>query len=101
MIYLSILTMIIGGVLVFIGAATRKGSEMLIKFNKEKIADLDTAQRYVGRNILVLGFIGLIAGSATLAQGEDNILLFLAYLVFIFAFIALLKVGLKTFETKN
>ena len=99
MIILSILTMIIGGILVFIGAETRRGSEMLIKFNKEKIADLDSAQRYMGRNILVLGFIGLIAGSATLFQGEDNILLFLAYLVFIFAFIALLKVGLKTFET--
>jgi hypothetical protein len=101
MIYLSILTMIIGGVLVFIGAATRKGSEMLIKFNKDKIADLESAQRFMGNNILVLGLIGLIAGSATLAQGEDNILLFLAYLGFIALFIPLLKVGLKTFETKK
>ena len=74
---------------------TRKGSEILIKFNKEKIADLDPPNDIMGRNILVLGFIGLIAGAATLVQGEDSILLFLAYLVFIFAFIALLKVGLK------
>jgi hypothetical protein len=85
----------------FVGAATRKGSEMLIKFNKEKIADLDTAQRFVGNNILILGFIGLIAGLATLAGGEDNILLFLAYLGFIALFITLIKVGLKTFETKK
>jgi hypothetical protein len=101
MIYLSILTLILGGVLIFIGAATRKGSEMLIKFNKEKIADLDTAQRFVGNNVMVLGFIGIIAGGATLAGGEDNILLFLAYLGFIALFIPLLKVGLRTFETKK
>ena len=50
----------------------------------------------MGNNILVLGFIGLIAGLATLVQGEDNILLFLAYLVFVLLFIALMKVGLKT-----
>jgi hypothetical protein len=101
MIYLSIVTIVIGAVLVFLGAATRQGSEMLIKFNKDKIADLETAQRFVGNNVIVLGFIGLIAGGATLTGGEDNILLFLAYLVFIAAFIALLKVGLKTFETKQ
>jgi uncharacterized membrane protein len=101
MIYLSILTMIVGGILVFVGAATRRGSEMLIKFNKEKIGDMDSAQRFMGNNIIVLGFIGLIAGSATLAGGEDNILLFLGYLAFIFLFIALLKVGLKTFETNK
>jgi hypothetical protein len=101
MIYLSIVTIVIGAVLVFLGAATRRGSEMLIKFNKDKIADLETAHRFVGNNVIVLGFIGLIAGGATLTGGEDNILLFLAYLVFIVAFIALLKVGLKTFETKQ
>jgi hypothetical protein len=101
MIYLSILTIVIGGIIVFLGAATRQGSQMLVKFNKDKIADLETAQRFVGNNVIVLGFIGVIAGGATLANGEDNILLFLAYLVFIPLFIALLKVGLKTFETKQ
>src|SRR5665647_581101 len=101
MIVLSILTLILGGILIFIGAATRKGSEMLIKFNKEKIADLETAHRYVGNNIIILGFVGVIAGGATLAGGEDNILLFLAYLGFIALFTPLLKVGLKTFETKK
>lgn len=99
MIYLSIVSLIIGGILIFVGAATRRGSEMLIKFKKDKIADLETAQRYVGNNIMVLGFIGVIAGGATLAQGEDNFLVFFAYLVFIALFIPLLKVGLKTFET--
>lgn len=101
MIYLSIVSIIIGGILIFIGVATRKGSEMLIKFNKEKIADLETAQRYIGNNITVLGFIGVIAGGATLAGGEDNYLVFLAYLGFIALFIPLLKVGLKTFETNK
>ena len=101
MVVLSILTLILGGILIFIGVATRKGSEMLIKFNKEKIADLETAHRYVGNNIMILGFVGVIAGGATLAGGEDNILLFLAYLGFIALFIPLLKVGLKTFETKK
>jgi len=101
MIVLSILTVIIGGILIVVGAATRKGSEILIKFNKDKIADLESAHGYMGRNIMVLGFIGVIAGGATLAGGEDNILLFLAYLGFIALFIPLLKVGLKTFETKN
>jgi hypothetical protein len=101
MIYLSILSIIIGGILIFIGAATRKGSEMLIKFKKDKIPDLETAQRYMGNNIMVLGFIGVIAGGATLANGEDNILVFLAYLGFIALFIPLLKVGLKTFETNK
>ena len=100
-IYLSIVNIIIGGILLFIGAATRKGSEMLMKFNKEKIADLDTAHRFVGNNIMVLGFVGLIAGFATYAGGEDNILLFLAYLGFVVLFIALIKTGLKTFETKQ
>jgi hypothetical protein len=100
MIYLSILCLIVGGILIFIGAATRKGSEILIKFNKDKISDLETAQRYVGNNIMVLGFIGVVAGGATLT-GEDNILVFLAYMGFILLFIPLLKVGLKTFETKN
>ena len=101
MIYLSIITLILGGVLIFIGVAARKGSEILIKFNKEKIADLYTAQRYVGNNIMVLGFVGVVAGGATLTGGEDNILLFLAYLGFVALFIPLLKVGLKTFETKK
>jgi hypothetical protein len=101
MIILSILTVIIGGVLIFVGAATRKGSEMLIKFNKDKIADLETAQHFVGNNVMVLGFIGVIAGGATLAGGEDNILLFLAYLGFVALFVPLLKVGLKTFEMKK
>jgi hypothetical protein len=101
MIILSILTVVIGGILIFIGAATRQGSQMLIKFNKDKIADLETAQHFVGNNVIILGFIGVIAGGATLTNGEDNILLFLAYLVFIAFFIALLKVGLKTFETKQ
>jgi hypothetical protein len=101
MIVLSISTLIIGGILIFIGMATRKGSEMLIKFNKDKIADLEAASRYVGNNIVILGFVGVIAGGSTLAGGEDNILLFLAYLGFIALFIPLLKVGLKTFETKK
>jgi hypothetical protein len=100
MIYLSIISLIIGGVLILIGAATRKGSEILIKFNQEKIADLEMAHRYIGNNIMVLGFIGVIAGGATLANGEDNFLVFLAYLGFIALFIPLLKVGLKYFETK-
>jgi hypothetical protein len=99
MIILAILSIVIGGILIFIGGATRKGSEILIKFNKEKIADLETAHRYIGNNIMVLGFIGVIAGGAMLANGEDNYLVFLAYLGFIVLFIPLLKVGLKTFET--
>jgi hypothetical protein len=99
--YLSIVTIVIGGVLIFIGGAIRNGSEMLIKFNKEKLADMEQAHRFVGNNILVLGFIGLIAGFATLAGGEDNILLFLAYLGFVVLFIAIIKAGLKTFETKQ
>ena len=101
MIYLSILTLVLGGVLIFIGAATRKGSEILIKFNKEKLADLESAHRFVGNNIMILGFVGLIAGLATYAGGEDNVLLFLAYVGFVVLFIALIKVGLKTFETKD
>ncbi len=87
--------------MIFIGASTRKGSEMLIKFNKEKLADLESAHRFVGNNIMILGFVGFIAGLATYASGEDNILLLLAYLGFVALFIALIKVGLKTFETKN
>jgi len=101
MIYLSIATIIIGGIMLFIGAATRRGSEMLIKFNKEKLADLEQAHRFVGNNIMILGFIGLIAGLVTLTGGDDNILLFIAYLGFIVLFIALIKTGLKTFETKE
>jgi hypothetical protein len=101
MIYLSIITIVVGGILLLIGAATRKGSEILVKFNKEKLADLEQAHRFVGNNIMVLGFVGLIAGFATYAGGEDNILLFLAYLGFVVLFVALIRVGLKTFETKH
>jgi uncharacterized membrane protein len=96
----SILSIIIGGILIFLGAAIRRGSEMLVKFNKEKLADLEQAHRFVGNNIMILGFIGLIAGLVTLTNGEDSILLFLAYLGFIVLFIALIKTGLKTFEKK-
>jgi hypothetical protein len=81
--------------------AARKGSEMLMKFNKEKIPDLESAHRFVGNNIAILGFVGVMAGLATLANNEDNILLFLAYVVFSGLFIALIKVGLKTFETNK
>jgi len=98
---LSILTLILGGVLMFIGRATRKGLDLIMKFPKEKFADQEPVHRFVGNNILLLGFIGIIAGLATLAGGEDNILLFLAYLVFVVLFIALIKVGVKTFEIKN
>jgi hypothetical protein len=101
MIYLSIITIIIGGIMTFIGVVTRGGSELLIKFNKEKIADLEAAHHYVGNNLTVLGFVGLIAGLATYAGGEDNILVSLAYFGFVFLFIALIKTALKTFETKK
>ena len=74
---------------------------MLIKFNKEKLVDLKQAHRFVGNNVMVLGFVGLLAGGATYAGGEDNIWLFLAYLGFVVLFIALIKTGLKTFETKK
>ncbi len=73
----------------------------MIKFNKEKLGDLEKAHRFAGNNILVLGFIGLIAGFATYAGEEDNILLFLAYLGFVVLFMVIIKAGLKTFETKQ
>ena len=101
MIYLSIVSIVIGGILLLTGAVTRNGSEVLIKFNKEKLADLEQTHRFAGNNIMVLGFIGIIAGIATYAGGEDNILFFLAYLGFVVLFIALIKAGLKTFETKQ
>ena len=59
----------------------------MIKFNKEKIADLEMAHRYIGNNIMVLGFIGVIAGVPPWPDGEDNFLLFLAYLGFVALFI--------------
>ncbi len=101
MIYLSILTLILGGILIFIGRVTRKGLDIIMKFPRDKFADQEPVHRFVGNNLLLLGFIGIIAGLATLAGGEDNILLFIAYLAFVALFIALFKVGIKTFENKN
>jgi hypothetical protein len=97
---LSILTLILGGALMFIGRFIRKGFDIIMKFPKDKFADQEKVHRFAGNNILLLGFIGVIAGLALIAGGEDNILLFLAYLVFVVLFVALIKVGAKTFESK-
>ena len=100
MIYLSLVTLVLGGALMFIGLMVRKGSEMIMKFAEEKFADQETVHRFVGNSVLVLGFVGVIAGLGTLAGNEDNILLFLAYLGFVALFITLIKAGAKTFENK-
>jgi hypothetical protein len=99
MVILGYICIIIGAFLFYVGWKAKGGFLKLFAMKGGKDAQKEMLWRLVGNRIMLLGFIGLVAGVAQILMNKDSVLVFIAYLGFIGLMFLMLRYMVQQWDT--
>jgi hypothetical protein len=99
MVILGYICIILGAFLFYIGWKAKGGFLKLFAMKDSSNPRREMLWRLVGNRIMLLGFIGLVAGVAQVLMDKDSIWVFLAYLGFIGLMFLMLRYMVQQWDT--